>query len=93
MFGVRGVVRGPVFEGLGQDLAHAVGAAEGEDGGDVHIVEGDDEFVGCEALLGGRHGFAVGLRLLVETGCLKVNLLDRWIDGSRRKFLIDPVNF
>ena len=40
----------------GVDLAHTGGAAEGEDSGDVHGVEGNDEGVGGSTLWGGRHG-------------------------------------
>ena len=43
-------------EGGGEDLARAGGAAEGEDGGDVHGVKGCEEGVCSLALAGWWHG-------------------------------------
>lgn len=45
-------------------MAHAGGAAQGQDGGDVHVVERFDQLLGRLALLSWRHG--VGQDGLVE---------------------------
>jgi len=48
--------------GCGADLADAGGAAEGEDGGDVHGIKGGEEGVGRLALASWGHGCCYRVR-------------------------------
>lgn len=55
-----GGLRGEV-QARGEDGTKAGGRAEGDDGGDVHLVVGGYECVGCLALCGG-HVWVLGWR-------------------------------